>query len=466
MISLVDFSARGAALFDGGRSAELSYEELGARVSMNRALLRQLPRPAVAFQFAVNSAACVASYLACLAEGVPLGLGEPAETSRTRVIEAYRPSALILARTERIPGGYTTLGELAGSELVLCQAEGGAYPVAPHPNLALLLATSGSTGDSKFVRLSLENLEANARSISQYLGLGPGEVAAQSLPMHYSYGLSVLNSHLASGGALALIGHSFMRPEFWGVAGECGCTSFAGVPYMYETLERLRFSPFATPSVRTLTQAGGHLKVEVAGRVLEAARAQGGRLFVMYGQTEATARISYVPPDRLSQKMGSIGLAIPGGELWLEPVDSDPSRNQLHYRGRNVMLGYATGPADLGRGDEQGGVLATGDLAEMDRDGFYRISGRLARFAKLFGKRINLAGIETDLEQRFPVRAAALQGEDCLRIVLEGAVTSDAVSVRSHLTGVLGVPPAAVRVELAGRLPMTSSGKKDYRALA
>jgi long-subunit acyl-CoA synthetase (AMP-forming) len=208
MISLVDYSGGGGALFNGSRSAMISYSELGAQVAHNRDLLRSLPRPAVAFQFAANSASFVAAYLACLAEGVPLGLGEPAEAARRRVINAYRPSLLILPRSDTIPDGYSRVGDMAGADLVLWQAARGAYEVSPHPELALLLSTSGSTGDSKFVRLSLANLEANARSISQYLELGPGEVAVQSLPMHYSYGLSILNSHLSTGGTVALTGHS------------------------------------------------------------------------------------------------------------------------------------------------------------------------------------------------------------------------------------------------------------------
>ena len=446
---------------DNGRA--LCYGELGEWVEANRQLLRELPRPALAFQLCPNSASAVAAYLACLAERVPLGLGEPAVALRERVVTAYEPSALILPVGEQAAAAYEVAGNLAGGELVLWHRRGRGYAVRPHPDLALLLATSGSTGDAKFVRLSRANLEANARSIAQYLQLGSREVAIQSLPMHYSFGLSVLNSHLVVGGTVALTGHSFMRPEFWNIVDACGCTSFAGVPYMYETLHRLRIKPTEHSSLRTMTQAGGHLRVELARHFHEAAKDRGARFFVMYGQTEATARIAYVPPERLAEKFGSIGIAIPEGRLWLEAIEGESNHHQLFYSGPNVMMGYATGSADLARGDELGGVLATGDLAECDGDGFYRLTGRLARIAKLFGKRVSLASIEGEIERVFPVRAAAMDGGDQLKIFLEGGDHADAV--RSHLATLLGVPPVAIKTVAIGRLPMTTSGKKDYQAL-
>jgi acyl-CoA synthetase (AMP-forming)/AMP-acid ligase II len=184
----------------------------------------------------------------------------------------------------------------------------------------------------------------------------------------------------------------------------------------------------------------------------------------MYGQTEATARIAYLPPDKLPEKAGSIGVAIPGGELWTEPVPDEPSLRQLHYRGANVMLGYATVPADLARSDELGGVLATGDLAERDADGFFRITGRLARFAKLFGKRVDLGGVEAEIERAFPVMAMARDGGDRLEVFLQASPV-DPETVRARLVDLLGIPLPAVRVNVIERLPLTASGKKDYKKL-
>ncbi|HWA10168.1 MAG TPA: AMP-binding protein [Opitutaceae bacterium] len=464
-LAAIDFDRSGAAIFTEEAGPGLSYRELGRWVEQDRERLRRLGPRVPVFLFCPNSAAMIAAYLACLAERLPLALGEPAPLPRAKLCAAYRPAGLILPAEESPPAGYERLDELAGGGIVLWRTAV-REAIELHPDLALLLTTSGSTGDAKLVRLSRKNLEANARSIAAYLGLKPGENAAQALPLHYSYGLSVLNSHLVAGGAITLTRHSFMRPEFWRVADQRGCTSFAGVPYMYETLHRLRWTPAKHPSVRTLTQAGGALRPELARHFQQEVARSGGRFFAMYGQTEATARMAYLPPERLAEKAGSIGQAIPGGELWTEPVPGEPGLAQLFFRGANVMLGYATSPADLARGDDLKGVLATGDLAEKDADGFFRITGRLARFAKLFGKRVDLGGIEAEVEGGFPVTAAARDGGDRIEVFVESAGgPADAEAIRARLVGLLGVPVPAVRIVPVERLPLTASGKKDYKRL-
>ncbi len=468
MIDAIEFESNATALHQEGRERSVSFRELSRRVSAMRSLLRELPRPAVILQFATSGPAAIASYLACLAEGMPLGLGDPASAFRDRLVAAYSPTALLLSAEEsRPPEDYELAAAAPEGGLALWRRiDRSPYSFTPHPDLALLLATSGSTGDAKFVRLSRANLLANARSIARFLEITDDDAAIQSLPMHYSYGLSVVNSHLISGASVAFTAHSFIRPEFWRVVDECGCTSFAGVPYMYETLNRLRIAPTDRRSIRTITQAGGHLRADLALQFHSAASKAGARFFVMYGQTEATARMAYVPPDSLAVKAGSIGIAIPNGELWLRPLEDDPTLQQLFYRGPNVMLGYASCPADLSRGDDQAGILATGDLGERDDDGFFRITGRLARFAKLFGKRVNLATIEREVESLLSQRAAAVDGGDRIRVFLEGGGEAASHTVRAHLSTLLGVPPVAIETAALAHLPMTSSGKKDYRALA
>jgi acyl-CoA synthetase (AMP-forming)/AMP-acid ligase II len=334
-----------------------------------------------------------------------------------------------------------------------------------HCELALLLTTSGSTGSPKLVRLTTANLASNATAIADYLALGPNERAVLSLPIYYSYGLSVLNSHLVAGGCVVLTPHSFMRPEFWGDVREHGATSFAGVPYMYETLHRLRFDPASQPSLRTLTQAGGALRRELISHFHARATQAGARLIVMYGQTEATARISYVPPERLSEKIGSIGVPIPGGNLRLERSgDAETGPAELVYEGPNVMMGYAEGPADLALGDLQHGRLRTGDLGTVDDEGYFTLVGRLKRFAKLFGRRVSLEDVERELESTFPVRAIARDGGDRLGVdvAVDGAIDDGAMV--SHLARFLAVPPTAILVRRVAELPLTATGKKDYRA--
>jgi acyl-CoA synthetase (AMP-forming)/AMP-acid ligase II len=234
---------------------------------------------------------------------------------------------------------------------------------------------------------------------------------------------------------------------------------------MYETLHRLRFEPARHPTLRTFTQAGGALRRELIAHFHERTTQAGARFVVMYGQTEATARISFVPPERLGEKIGSIGVPIPGGRLRLEPLDgSEGLADQLVYEGDNVMMGYADSPADLALGDVQQGVLRTGDLATVDQDGYFTLVGRLKRFAKLFGRRVSLEDVERELESAFPVRVIATDAGERLglHVALDGAILDDALV--AHLARFLGVPPSAITVRRVAELPLTASGKKDYKA--
>jgi len=246
--------------------------------------------------------------------------------------------------------------------------------------------------------------------------------------MHYSYGLSVLNSHFLVGATVLLNAQPVTVRRFWEMLRRCAATSFAGVPTFYNMLRQLRFEHMPLPaSLRTLTQAGGSLSPEIARWLAELALSRSQKLFLMYGQTEATARIAYVPPERLLDKIGSIGIAIPGGELELmdennTPVTTAGAIGELCYRGPNVMLGYATVVADLACPDTQNSYLRTGDLAWRDEEGYYFMAGRLHRFIKLFGNRIALDEIEAQLSAAG--HDVAVTGrDDLLVIALRGTQT-------------------------------------------
>lgn len=454
------------ALLEPERRRILSFSELNGLVDDRAAQLAAMAGGRVLVFLAMGPGIdAVVLYLACLRARLPVCLAEAHADSLARLVATYAPLLLLLPATLAPPPGYIALAESGiGDEYRVWRRER-AEVTELHRDLALLLTTSGSTGSPKLVRLTLRNLESNALAIGEYLGLSPDERAVQSLPSHYSYGLSVLNSHLAAGSSVVLTPHSFMRPEFWSAVDEHACTSFAGVPYMYETLHRLRYVPARHAGVRTYTQAGGGLRRDLIAHYHAVTSAAHARFFVMYGQTEATARISYVPPEYLGEKIGSIGMPIPGGALSLCPVAGSDGLEELVYRGPNVMMGYAETLADLALGDVQGGVLQTGDLGRVDGDGYYSIVGRLKRFAKLFGSRVSLEDVERELETHFPVRAAVLDGGDrvLLYVVGEGAVENEAMT--GHIARYLGVPPKAVILRRVESLPLTAAGKKNYKAL-
>jgi acyl-CoA synthetase (AMP-forming)/AMP-acid ligase II len=191
----------------------------------------------------------------------------------------------------------------------------------------------------------------------------------------------------------------------------------------------------------------------------ELALARGWKFFVMYGQTEATARISYVPFEQLGTKIGSVGVAIPNGALWV-----DDASEELVYQGPNVMQGYAECRTDLARGDELQGVLRTGDLGRRDEDGYFYITGRLKRFLKIFGKRFNLDDAEKILARRCEAPVACFGRDD----LLMAAVEEGANSSRIHATicETFALPRPAVKVVVMPNMPRTPNGKLDYRRLA
>lgn len=281
------------------------------------------------------------------------------------------------------------------------------YPqVKMYDDLSLLLPTSGSTGSPKLVRHSYRNIEANAENVSRLFELTGEERAMAILPMHYTMGLSVIASHLFAGATLLLSGKSLLDKDFWAKLKEA--TSFTGVPYSYEILTKMRFTRMDLPNLKMITQGGGKLTPEMFTLLAQYAKDKNKKFIATYGQSECTARMAYLPAELALGKTCSIGIAEPGGRLSI--VDSDGNETfegeatgEMVYRGENVTLGYATSIEDLMKGDENHGVMHTGDLARRDTDGCYFIVGRLKRFLKIFGLRIGLDEVEDLIKQEYKV---------------------------------------------------------------
>lgn len=330
-----------------------------------------------------------------------------------------------------------------------------------HPDLALLLSTSGTTGSPKLVRLSRANVASNARSIAQYLELGPHSRAITSLPLHYCYGLSVVHSHLAAGGSLALCDLSVVDECFWDFFEVSGATSFAAVPHTFDLLDRAGFDQRATPTLRQVTVAGGRLAPDRVRHWAAEGRADGWELVVMYGQTEATARMAWLPPDLAEQHPGSIGVAVPGGALRIDPVPEslEPGVGELVYTGPNVMMGYAHSPSDLAGGPELM-ELRTGDLGR-EHGGLFEVVGRRDRFTKLFGLRLDLGRLEDLL---------ADTGSPAELVATSAAIHTfsthgrHSAALRSNVADLCGIPVTAVRTHVV-QVPRTPNGKIDRAAL-
>lgn len=392
----------------------------------------------------------VLAYLGLLRAGHAVLLVAPDSPALPALIESYAPDLLFGAAPQ---SGYSP----ATIDGLTVQRAETASGQAIHPDLAVLLTTSGSTGSPKLVRLSQRAIAANAAQIVEALRMDAGDRAVSTLSAAYSFGLSVVNSHLLCGGSLLLTDRTPLEREFWAELGEHGVTTLPGVPFTFDVVRRAGGAKLAPDCLRKLIQAGGAMSPAMQRWTREsfAGRAE---LFVMYGQTEASARIAVLPPEEADANVGSVGRPVPGGRV---ETDAD---GQIVFHGPNVMMGYAECRADLCRGDEMGGVLPTGDLGRVDEGGLVWITGRLKRIAKPFGIRVNLDDIEARLA---PLGTLAVSGDDSAIQVMVESGEDDAIrAALQSLAAELKLPASLLRLKRVEHLPRTGNGKIDYRELS
>ena len=421
------------------------------------------------FLFCENEPAAIAGYVGFINHRiVPVMMDSDMDDALLDGLnKLYRPAYFWLPKekVEKYPE-YNPSFEWQGYVL-LATGESGQYGL--DDELALLMTTSGSTGSPKLVKQSYKNLRANTESIVEYLKIDSTERAITNLPMNYVYGLSLINSHLYAGASIAVTKKTLFDKAFWSFFREKQVTNLAGVPYTYEMLAKLRFFRMELPSLRYMTQAGGKLSPELHKRFAEYAVENGKRFVVMYGAAEATARMGYLPAELSLEKYGSMGIAIPGGRFELLDDDGNTITDidtvgELIYYGDNVTMGYAVCGEDLGKPDEWGGRLATGDLAKRDKDGIYTVVGRKKRFLKIFGKRTNLQEVENLLKQEFDGVEFACGGVDDKLFVF---TTTDGIesSVIEYINNKTGLHRSAFKVVVLAEIPKNKSGKIVYKDL-
>ena len=411
-----------------------------------------------------NSYASIAGYIGLLRKrAVPILINSKMNKEMLDALEEkYAPSFVIC------PEGYEEGSMIAASDGYVTIDRHSASPEM-HNELAVLLTTSGSTGSSKLVMQSYENICANAASIAEYLDILPDDRAITTMPMSYTYGLSIIQSHLLRGAEIIATESSIVEKRFWELLKAEKATTFGGVPYIYETLKKLRFERMELPSLRYLTQAGGKLASHLVLEYSEMCRSKGVEFIVMYGQTEATARMSYLPWKALPEKAGSIGIAIPGGEFSLLGDDgqliTEPDvQGELLYTGKNVTLGYSHDRSDLTGTDLFGDTLHTGDIAKRDSDGFYYITGRKKRMLKLFGNRVSLDETE-ELLKNAGYDCVCGGKDDLLTVYLVHGDDETSRSVISYLSEATGLNHTAFRTVNIDEIPLNSSGKTAYSVL-
>lgn len=447
-------------------SEEIKYSQLNQYAN---SLYHSIAKRCLVLNICTNTLGSLVGYLSFLNNGVvPLMVSSDLDKDLLQnFIDIYKPDFLYLpdSMADNFSKYFKTFSIL---EYSLLKTEYNNEYIL-HNDLALLLTTSGSTGSPKLVRQSYKNIKSNTESIIEYLKIDSFEKAITTLPMHYTYGISIINTHLYVGATLILTDKSVMQKEFWELLNKHESTSFGGVPYTYEMLDRIRFMRMNIASLKTMTQAGGKLSPNLHLKFAQFAKDNNKEFIVMYGQTEATARMSYLPFEKSIEKYGSMGIAIPGGSFSL--IDNQENKivtsntvGELMYSGDNVTLGYAENGYDLALGNEFKGTLITGDMAKFDSDGYFYVVGRKKRFLKIFGNRVNLDEIEQLIKHQFGNLDCACIGIDnnliiCLTTEIAKSEIIDFISNKTALNKV------AFKVKILDELPKNESGKTIYKEL-
>lgn len=422
---------------------------------------------AVLFCICENSAGALAGIIAFeTVKIVPLLLGLHTEKTLLSILEStYIPRYYWLPKLMSDKPEGEVLLEKYDYQLIRTNNE--VYDV--NDKLSLLMSTSGSTGSPRLVRYKYGNLEANAKNVAKAFGWTDKERCIADLPIQYTMGLNVINSHLYVGATVLLIKSNLMSMDFWNFIKEQRGTNFTGVPFSYEVMMKLRFTKMELPDLYTLAEGGGKLTDELFIKLVEYAKEKGKRFCPTFGTTETSARMAFCPSEKTGDKIGSIGKAIPEGELFLLDDNGNEiievvSQGELGYRGPNVTMGYGICREDLMKGDEWQGEYHTGDIARRDSEGFYYIVGRMKRFLKLFGLRVSLDQCERLLKMNFDGEFACV-GTDKKMIIY---TTNEDVlqEISKYLSIKLDMSILAFEGRFLNEIPKTDSGKTVYAKLA
>ena len=424
----------------------------------------KLPR-SIVFCLCENCAGALLGYMAFENnKQVPLLLSAGMDSElRCNLEQTYLPSFYWIPKTKEKEIDGVKIYEAYG--YVLLKTKNDPYPL--NDKLSMLLTTSGSTGSPKLVRHKYGNLEANAENVAKVFNWSTEEVGICDLPMNYTMGLNVINSHLFAGASVLMIKANLMDPEFWKFIKINKGTSFCGVPFSYEVMRRIGFDQMDLPDLYTLAEGGGKLTDKMFTWIATYAKNSGKRFCATFGTSETSARMAFLDPERALEKIGSMGKAIPQGELFLiDEAQSDDGTviGELGYRGPNVTMGYALCKEDLMKDDEFCGEYHTGDIAKRDTEGFYYIVGRKGRFLKLFGLRVSLDETERILKTQFPDIDFVCTGDDKqMTIFCTNAEIKN--EIIPYISGKTNLFHSAFKVVVIDKIPRNEYGKVKFSEL-
>lgn len=450
-----------AAIDDAG--GQLTYGDI---VSLREAFSKTLPERELVFCLCENRVGALAGFLSLYdCKDVCLLLSAKIDKGLLDTLyETYKPSYFWMPEGKAGETPYEVVYQF--KDYVLCKTGNKAPEL--HPELSMLMTTSGTTGSPKLVRHKYGNIESNAKNVAQVFGWTPEERGIIDLPMQYTMGLNVICSHLYVGATVLLIEVNLMSPKYWSFIKEQKGTNFTGVPFSYEILNRLRFGRMDLPYLTTMAEGGGKLSDTLFKTFADLMAEKGKRFFATFGTTETSARLAFLPPEQATTHIGSIGQAIPEGKLIL--VDENGNEiteagvdGELRYEGPNVTMGYGTCVEDLMKGDEFCGVYETGDIARKDEDGFFYIVGRKKRFLKLFGLRVSLDQSEKIIKDSLGIECACTGDDNQMLIfITQKGMNEEVKNLIAEKTGLMAKSFEVREIE---SIPRFESGKINYKEL-
>lgn len=434
----------------------LTYGEI---IALADRLRNALPSRSLMFIMTENNVGGIAWVIASIISGnVPLVLNAHTEDALLQnLTSTYRPQLIVKPCTDGEMPEYGYSINFTGEPS--CEM---------HEELSHLLPTSGSTGSPKLVRHKYDNIEAAALNISTFFRLTENDRPFMVLPLYYTMGLSMVFSHFKVGATVLITNLKMTDPGFWKFLKEEHATSFTGVPFSFEVLDKMRFTRMRLPDLTLLTQGGGKMPTDLNLKFAEYCRDNGKRWVATYGQSEGTARMAWLPEEYAISKMGSIGIAVPNGHLSLRDADGNeitesPATGEMCYRGKNVTMGYARKREDLALGDERNGFLPTGDIAYRDEDGYYFIKGRMGRFLKIFGNRIGLDECEQIVRGAVDCECACTGTDEKIIVYITDSNQHD--TALDALLKAVKVPATVIDIRNIEALPKNEAGKILYSKL-
>ncbi len=450
------------ALIDN-EGSRVTYGELA---ELMKTVGAQVEPRCLIFNLCKNTVGSMAGYLGFVErEAVPVTLNARIDQELLQnLMDIYAPAYIWAPEEESSRFGYEAIFGVYG--YVLLKTGNVIYPM--NDMLQLCMTTSGSTGSPKLVRYKKGNLEANARNVAIAFGWTEKERPICDLGMQYTMGLNVINTHLYVGATLLLTTYNLMSGDFWDYIRRERGTNFTGVPFSYDIFYRLHFESMDLPDLHTLSQGGGKLTDARFVQLAEYAQRTGKRFIASFGTTETSARMACLPAELALSKTGSIGRAIPEGELFLIDENgkllTDPvAEGEMCYRGPNVTMGYAVCREDLMKGDEFNGEYHTGDLARRDEDGCYYVTGRLSRFLKLLSYRVSLDQSERLIQQEFGIECACAGTDKRMNIYITDERRKE--EVLEFIATKTGLFRNLFKVFVVPEIIRNDSGKIRYREM-